>query len=164
MYAENLKWYIIWEEWVWADKNFSVDLESSAHYIRGAPSGPAQRFCPTRHTHATSLPSAPPVIHARNHVRTEATGPFRIHAITIIWVHRSAITIHHIGIMPLQFYNSFKYTTTYPFAVFLKNFGPKYPWSSSSNPLYPSLSMASESPMASRARRASCPASVPLLS
>ena len=44
------------------------------------------------------------------------------------------------------------------FIVFLKKFGPKYPGSSSSsNPLYPSLSMASESPMASRARRALVP-------
>ena len=42
-----------------------------------------------------------------------------IHATTIIGVHLSAIKIHHIGNVPLQFYSTSKYTTTYTFDVFL---------------------------------------------
>jgi len=42
-----------------------------------------------------------------------------IHATTIIGVHLSAIKIHHIGTVPLQFYSTSKYTTTYTFDVFL---------------------------------------------
>jgi hypothetical protein len=52
---------------------------------------------------------------------------------------RSAIIIRHIGTVPLQFYSSSKYTITYLFNVFLKIFGSKCPWSSSSShPLSPS--------------------------
>ena len=43
-----------------------------------------------------------------------------IHAITTFWVHWSAITVHHIETVSLQFYNPLKHTTTFPFDLFLK--------------------------------------------
>ena len=49
-----------------------------------------------------------------------------IHVITTFWVHWSAITVHHIETMSLQFYNPLKHTTTFPFDLFLKIYGPKY--------------------------------------
>ena len=46
-------------------------------------------------------------------------------AITIFWVHWSAITIRLFRTVPLQFYISSKRTITYPFNVFFKIYGPK---------------------------------------
>jgi len=43
-----------------------------------------------------------------------------IHAITTFWVHWSAITVHHIETVSLQFYNPLKHTTTFSFDLFLK--------------------------------------------
>ena len=66
-----------------------------------------------------------------------------IHVTIIFQVHWSAITIHYIGIVPLQFYNSPKYAITYFFDMFLKLMDQNTPRSSSSHPLSPaSLSMA----------------------
>jgi hypothetical protein len=55
----------------------------------------------------------------------------------VIWIGTTAIfqswrytiTIHLFGTVPLQFSICLKYTTTYPFDMFLKKIGPNYPYS-----------------------------------